>query len=163
MKSLTKQPTNLAALEMLADEIVKQFRDKPDSARILYGLGSDATEADVRAAVLAEAKQDAESLETWSNNVYDVKLRRLNATLVHLAITSPQPEARFTWEELRQIKNQLIGEHAEAVELFPRESRMAETDARHLWVVDDAAFQFPFGFKNAPVEAKHEPRFSKKY
>jgi hypothetical protein len=51
------------------------------------------------------------------------------------------------------IKNQLIGEECEAVELYPAESRKVDTSNKyHLYGVLDPSFHFPFGWQNRDVE-----------
>jgi hypothetical protein len=53
---------------------------------------------------------------------------------------------------LQQIKNQLVGEECEAVELYPSESRLVDTcNVTHLWCVTDPAYCFPFGYEEREV------------
>ena len=46
-----------------------------------------------------------------------------------------------------QIKNDLIGDGCEAVELYPAGCRLVDSaDSFHLWGVTDKKFRFPLGF-----------------
>lgn len=43
------------------------------------------------------------------------------------------------WDVLQQIKNEMVGEDAFAIEIYPSSSDLVnETNRRHLWVVSDA-------------------------
>jgi len=48
------------------------------------------------------------------------------------------------WRDKQAIKNQLVGEKYEGVELYPAESRRQETKSNqyHLWVIADDKFRF---------------------
>lgn len=49
----------------------------------------------------------------------------------------------FDWRHLQEIKNMVLGEEWEAVELFPQESRLKDpSNARYLWAVKG---RLPFG------------------
>ncbi len=72
------------------------------------------------------------------------------------------------WRAMQWIKNQLVGEECEAVEVFPAESRLVDTcNQYHLWVSADPKMRFPFGFgerliaegpdKNMPNTARQRP------
>jgi hypothetical protein len=51
------------------------------------------------------------------------------------------------WRDLQRIKNDLIGEENEAVELYPAESRLCDSaNQYHLWVLADPELRFPFGY-----------------
>ena len=64
---------------------------------------------------------------------------------VHLSIKTHDRQARHDWRDMQRIKNELCGEEAEAVELFPAESRMVDTSNQyHLFVF--RGFRFPFGW-----------------
>lgn len=49
----------------------------------------------------------------------------------------------FDWRDLQQIKNRVLGDEWEAVELYPAESRLKDpSNARYLWCAKGG---FPFG------------------
>ena len=80
----------------------------------------------------------------YENSKYSVALRE-HADCVHLSIANKDHSPRHDWRDLQRIKNELIGPEAEAVELYPRESRLIDTtNSFHLWAVRDG--KFPIGF-----------------
>jgi hypothetical protein len=92
--------------------------------------------------------------ELYENSAYQVILRRRTVepfgACVHLTIRSVDGEARHDWRDFQRIKNELAGPEAEAVELFPAESRLVDTaNHYHLWVFPD--FRFPFGMQKREV------------
>lgn len=58
--------------------------------------------------------------------------------------------ARHDWRDFQRIKNELVAPEAEAVELFPAESRLVDTaNHYHLWVFPE--YRFPFGMQAREV------------
>lgn len=97
---------------------------------------------------------DQAKTETWINELYQVQKRYHRDGLVHLNIRRRDgaPVIR-DWRHFQLIKNQLIGEECEAVELYPAESRKVDTSNKyHLYGVTDPAFRFPFGWEERDVE-----------
>lgn len=86
--------------------------------------------------------------EYWKNNIYQVALRRLIGTKwIHLNIRrrDGKPILR-DWRHFQWIKNQLVGEECEGVELYPAESRLNDTSNKfHIFCMSDPSFRFPFG------------------
>lgn len=63
---------------------------------------------------------------------------------VHLTIRSRDGSPRHDWRDFQRIKNELVGEEAEGVELYPAESRLVDTaNHYHLWVFP--SYRFPLG------------------
>ena len=57
------------------------------------------------------------------------------------------------WRDFQRIKNELIGEEYEGVELYPAESRRVDTaNQYHIWVAKNIEFRFPFGFNERVVD-----------
>jgi hypothetical protein len=86
-------------------------------------------------------------VEIWINDIYQVQKRIIQGNLIHLNIRRRDggPIMR-DWRHFQQIKNELIGEECEAVELYPAESRKVDTSNKfHLWGVKDPTFRFPIG------------------
>lgn len=110
--------------------------------------------------------------EWWKNDVYTVTVRDLPGQDrgVHLSIRRNDREPIHDWRDLQAIKNQLLGEECEAVELYPAESRRVDAANQfHLWgsrrrkfrfnvgfferlVVDDGAIDAEIGSKQRPFE-----------
>lgn len=85
------------------------------------------------------------------NDTYRVKMRK-SPPLVHLDLSRHDGQPITCWRELQQIKNELVGPECEGVELFPAESRLVDTAHQyHLWVIEDSAFRFPFGYQSRVV------------
>ncbi len=67
--------------------------------------------------------------------------------MVHLSIKNRERSALLDWRDLQEIKNDLVGEENEAVQLFPAESRLVdEANQFHLWCLKDPEERFPFGY-----------------
>jgi hypothetical protein len=70
--------------------------------------------------------------------------------VVHLAITTHDQQPRHDWREMQRIKNELVGEGVEAVELYPSENRLVDNaNWFHLFCFPRLAMQggrLPFGF-----------------
>lgn len=65
--------------------------------------------------------------------------------LIWLSIKSLENDARHDWRDFQRIKNELVGPEAEAVELYPAETRLVDTSNQfHLWCFPQ--FRLPFGF-----------------
>lgn len=92
--------------------------------------------------------------ERYENSRYQVVARRHSygpyGPYVHLTIRSVDGTARHDWRDLQRIKNELVGEEAEAVELYPAESRVVDTaNHYHLWVFPE--HRFPFGMQQGEL------------
>lgn len=95
--------------------------------------------------VLAMLAQENSEVTIWKNDLYQVARRALSSKIVHLNIRRVDggPILR-DWRHFQQIKNELLGEECEAVELYPAESRLVDTSNKyHLIGVADPAFRFP--------------------
>ena len=99
-------------------------------------------------------KDICENDEIWVNDIYQVNvLRRKDIT--HLSIKRRDKSVCKDWRHFQLIKNQLVGEENEAVELYPAESRLVDTaNQYHLWVINDPGYRFPFGFNDGRRIAK---------
>jgi hypothetical protein len=90
--------------------------------------------------------------EAWQNSQYDVRVRR-HSKHTHLNIRNRDGKAIFRdWRHFQEIKNQLVGNENEAIELYPAESRLVDyANSYHLFVHNDPAFRFPFGWMDRNV------------
>jgi hypothetical protein len=101
------------------------------------------------------------------NSRYQVEVRELSGTdapadvrLWHLSIKRHDKDVvgaeRF--RDFQRIKNELVGEETEAVELYPAESRLVDTSNQyHLWCIEGAepgAF-FGFGYGERRIVVGH--------
>lgn len=105
-----------------------------------------------------EQYKDGVAGDWFKNDTYTAIIRKaeMNPNLVSdggfpdmlwLSIKRNDRECIHDWRDLQTIKNMLIGEENEAVEIYPAESRLVDTaNQYHLWVFVDATIRFPFGF-----------------
>lgn len=76
------------------------------------------------------------------NRVFSVLDRQAEAGVRHLAISSLSG-VRPTWPEMQRIKNELAGEDATAIEVYPPQANVVdEADMFHIWVLRG---KLPFG------------------
>lgn len=91
----------------------------------------------------------------WVNDKYQVAVRVLGpdpagGEFIHLSIKRHDKEPCKDWRDFQRIKNQLCGEEAEGLELYPAESRIVDTaNQYHLWVFTKHKLEigFPEGMK----------------
>lgn len=102
-----------------------------------------------REQALADIDREADEVTIWKNDLYQVAVRCLDAErkVFHLNIRAVNGAAIFRdWRHFQRIKNELIGEECEAIEIYPAESRLVDTSNKyHLIAVADPTFRFPFG------------------
>jgi hypothetical protein len=111
-------------------------------------------------------------LEWWGNDTYtvsvdrDCELKYFNdptVRLVHLSIHRRDRAPCTDWRDFQRIKNDIVGEEIEAVQLHPAQSRVVDTaNEYHLWCLIGAAqCFFPFGFAQGLLNDTIELRGSK--
>jgi hypothetical protein len=67
-------------------------------------------------------------------------------TIVHLSIKRLDREPIHDWRALQQIKNAIVGDESEAMEIYPAESRLVDgANQYHLWCFRPG-FRIPVGF-----------------
>jgi len=95
--------------------------------------------------------------DIYLNEIYQVMTRTMDGPLgriLHLSIKRFDGRAIHDWRDLQWIKNQIAGPEAEAVELYPAESRLVDTSNQfHLWVLLDIE-RIPWGFGDRLVSDK---------
>ena len=90
----------------------------------------------------------------WANDQYQVIIRDAEIEkesgfpeMLWLSIKRLDKEPIHDWRDLQKIKNMLVGEENEGVEVYPAESRLVDTaNQYHIWVLKDNQLKFPFGF-----------------
>lgn len=61
------------------------------------------------------------------------------------------------WRHLQRIKNELVGEEFEGMEMYPAEERLVDAaNSFHLFVVDDPTFRWPWGYNYRKVATPEE-------
>jgi hypothetical protein len=92
--------------------------------------------------------------EVWANDLYQVNVRRgipfagnPEFTLAHLSIKRRDRRALTDWRHFQWIKNDIVGEECEGIELFPAESRLVDgANQYHLWVFETPEPRWPVGW-----------------
>lgn len=103
------------------------------------------------------ADQEKRLIAVWINDLYQVNVLSVAPIenwpdMVWLSIKRKDKQPIHDWRHLQRIKNEIIGPENEAVELYPAESRLADSaNQYHLWVIKDPEIKFPFGFKDRLV------------
>ena len=99
-------------------------------------------------------KRQSEACPTYINHLYQVQVFRVDDEMVQLNIRRRDGRPIFRdWRHFQQIKNELVGEECEAVELYPAESRLVDSSNKyHLFCSTDPTFRFPFGWTARDVQ-----------
>lgn len=79
----------------------------------------------------------ADQATEYLNSKYRVFLRVCKTPLLyHLVIRRRDGKPLHSWHDLQRIKNELVGQEEEAVEVYPAESRLVDRKhIYHLWVL----------------------------
>ena len=137
----------------LAFDLAHRWAEGDEQLRNLYPAANyHAAVARIRHGI---AQSNAKA-KRFSNDKYLVTVREQSAegkpTLVHLSIKRLDQQPIHDWRDLQAIKNQLVGEECEGVELYPAQTRLVDAANQfHLWVVKDPTFRFPIGFDKGIV------------
>ena len=93
-----------------------------------------------------------EETELWRNDLYTVSVTRQPEGWVELlSVRRNDREPDMPWRHLQRIKTELAGEDAEAIELYPAESRLLDTaNQRWLWCFPPG-YTVPRGFNSGRV------------
>lgn len=100
------------------------------------------------------------------NSRYQVSIRMREAPepfglLIELSIKTRDRAPHHDWRDFQRIKNELIGEQFEAMELYPSEKRLVDTaNQYYLFVFPEMQFArnwFPFGFAERLVSEVEMP------
>jgi hypothetical protein len=91
-----------------------------------------------------------ESVDQWGNGFYYGLVIRYSSGFpigggpyAMLSISACNETALHDWRDYQQLKNFLVGEEWEAVELYPAESRLMDPSNRfYLWCVPKGVFDF---------------------
>lgn len=101
--------------------------------------------------------------EIWINNIYIVFLTKTfkgnppnTPPMTWLSIKRHDKEPCNDWRHFQFIKNQLVGEECEAVQMYPAESRLVDgSNQYHLFCLKDKSHRFPFGFNEGRTITEH--------
>lgn len=130
----------------------KQWRDGEPTLRKAFKASSPELAAQMIREYIMRLRDDE---DIFLNDVYQVNVRERESPigkLIHLSIKRRDKQSIHDWRDLQAIKNELVGQEYEAVELYPAESRVVDTaNQYHLWCSPDPEFRFPFGFNDGRI------------
>ena len=100
--------------------------------------------------------------KVWINDIYQVNVREHGGLdvgepliVVHLSIKRRDKQPCKDWRHFQLIKNQLVGDECEGVEIYPAESRLVDTSNQyHIWCIKDPKYTFPFGWDAGRITAE---------
>ncbi len=100
----------------------------------------------------------------FTNNRYAVFVRTFIARdgrkMMHLSIKHNDRSVIDDWRDLQRIKNIFAGPDVDAVQVFPRESRLVDTSNQyHLWCFMDGA-PLPYGYEERNVVDVNDSTFT---
>lgn len=100
------------------------------------------------------ASDDRTFVGTFVNSRYQVSVNVMETPLgevTWLSIINRDRSARHDWRDFQRIKNELMGPEREAIELYPAESRLVDTNNQfHLFVIPKGS-TVPVGYRERDV------------
>lgn len=106
---------------------------------------------------LAQPISDLPYDSIYLNSRYQVNVRKVDCPppfgqAVELSIKARDRAPVHDWRDIQRIKNEIVGPHVEAVELFPAEGRLVDTSNQYyVFCFPHLQFfqrRFPFGFSD---------------
>lgn len=91
----------------------------------------------------------------YVNDLYQVEVGPALGDLFEFQINIRRRDGGMfkDWRHFQQIKNEMIGEECEAIELYPAESRKVDASNKyHIWGYADPTWRFPIGMKDRDVD-----------
>lgn len=98
---------------------------------------------------------DYEPGRTFKNSRYTVEVRNVGDGATYLSIKRNDKDAigKERFRDFQRIKNELVSEEAEGVEIYPAESRLVDASNQyHLWCFDEPLL---FGFRERLIVKGH--------
>lgn len=98
-------------------------------------------------------KKESEG-KVFKNDIYQVIIHEAEVSpgfpeMIWLSIRRLDREPVKDWRDMQTIKNELVGQENEGVELYPAESFLVDTSNQyHMWVFKDSNLRFPFGMRD---------------
>jgi hypothetical protein len=85
--------------------------------------------------------------ETWANNLYEAHVHRdPDSAVLCLSVRRLDRQPARDWRHLWAVKNDIAGDEAEAIELYPARSRLVDISNTYwLWAFPPGT-RLPFGF-----------------
>lgn len=108
----------------------------------------------------AEALRFRNETTCYVNEIFQVNIQDVKDDQGHtwkwLSIKRRDKKPVHDWRALQRIKNDLVGEEFEAIEIYPRESQLIdEANQYHLWVMPEGRIS-PVGFRSGRMTCTPE-------
>lgn len=92
-----------------------------------------------------------EQTDCFVNDIFQVNIQEIKDVdgrpWTYLSIKRRDKKPIHDWRAFQRIKNELVGEEYEAIEIYPRESELIdEANQYHLWVMEKGRIS-PVGFR----------------
>lgn len=127
-------------------ELERVQLDIPTVEEVMAATGSGEEAAKDRIAWL-------KSQSVWVNNLYQVNVEYLPDDMAHVTIRRLDKQPIHNWVHFQRIKNQVLGEDCEAVEIFPKERDLVDAKHHyHLWGYRKGDKTFGLGFTGRNVD-----------
>jgi len=103
-------------------------------------------------------------LTVYLNDKYQVMVSEVMdvpnfPSVIHLSIKNLNNEAVHDWRDLQSIKNMLVGEENEGIEIYPAEERLVDmANQYHLWVFADKKVRIPIGWNKRMVSGSERAK-----
>lgn len=138
--------------EHVEQQIATMFQQWKDGSKVLRDFIKTDDQNHARLAIHEFLrKRHEEDSVIFKNDTYQVVVTK-RGEWVHLSIKRNDKQPVHIWRDLQEIKNQLVGEECEALELYPAESRKVDTACQyHLWCHNDPTFRFGIGFNDGRI------------
>lgn len=100
------------------------------------------------------------SEEVYVNDTYQVSVTRGHQTgregwpsMAHISVMRLDKQPSRSWSDMQAIKNQLMGESNEGIEIYPAEDRLTDCAPQyHVWCFEDDTFRIPMGWTTRKVK-----------
>jgi len=121
-------------------------------------------------ATIAATIEAASTALTYKNHLYVATIHPADLwhenwpEMAHLSIRRIDRKPVHDWRHLQQVKADIFGADAEAVELYPAANRVVDTaNSYHLFVLLEPGQHFPFGWRtglrdDGPIESLEQQR-----
>lgn len=92
------------------------------------------------------------SQEVFVNNLYQVNVEPLSNDMAHIIIRRLDKQPVHNWQHFQQIKNDILGDECEAVEIYPPESKLVDAKHHyHLWGFTKPGRTLGLGFTDRQI------------
>ena len=134
MKPFTEASYNPMEIQLLTEDVMNRFK-----------LTKEQAEVQVKESIMGRVYKN----DTYQVLIRDAEVSQGFPEMLWLSIKRLDREPIRDWRDLQKIKNILVGEENEGVELYPAESRLLDlANQFHIWVLKNPQIKFPFGFND---------------